>query len=118
VDNLQIGGLVRELANNTFLESFAGDSLNLVLEESRAQLLNKEREAALKQALDGYFEKPIRLALRLGSASGETPAREKQRLSDERQQAAEQAIYADPNVRALVEQFDAKINPASIRPKA
>jgi DNA polymerase-3 subunit gamma/tau len=118
VDNLQIGGLVRELANNTFLESFAGDTLNLVLEESRAQLLNKEREAALKQALDVYFQKPIRLALRLGSASGETPAREKQRLSDERQQAAEQAIYADPNVRALVEQFDAKINPASIRPKA
>jgi DNA polymerase-3 subunit gamma/tau len=118
VDSLEIGGLVRELANNTFLESFSGDSLHLVLEESRAQLLNKEREAALKQALDAYFGKPVRIALRLGKAGGETPAVEKQRLCDERQQAAEQAIYADPNVRALVEQFDAKVNPASIRPKA
>lgn len=118
VESLKIGGLVRELANNTVLESPVGDSVNLILDESRAQLLNKEREAALKQALDAYYGKPIRLVLRLGSVSGETPAREKQRLGDERQQAAEQAIYADPNVRALVEQFDAKVNPASIRPKA
>jgi DNA polymerase-3 subunit gamma/tau len=118
VEGLKIGGLVRELANNTFLESQNGDSVNLILEESRTQLLNKEREAALKQALDAYFGKPVRLVLRVGSVNGETPAREKQRLSDERQQAAEQAIYADPNVRALVEQFDAKVNPASIRPKA
>ena len=118
VESLKIGGIVRELANNTFLESQNEDSVNLVLDESRAQLLNKERESALKQALDTHFGKPIRLVLRLGSVSGETPAREKQRLSDERQQAAEQAIYADPNVRALVEQFDAKVNPASIRPKA
>jgi DNA polymerase-3 subunit gamma/tau len=117
VASLQVGGLVRELANNTFLESLNGDSVNLVLEESHAQLLNKEREAALKQALEAHFGKPVRLALRLGSASGETPAREKQRLGDEKQKAAEQAIYDDPNVRALMEQFDAKVNSASIRPR-
>ena len=47
----------------------------------------------------------------------ETPAKEKIRLQDERQQAAVQAIADDPNVRALQEKFNARVNPASIRPK-
>jgi DNA polymerase-3 subunit gamma/tau len=118
VSALKIGGLVRELANNTALESQSEDALALVLDEAHAQLLNKEREQSLRQALESYYGRPVRLTLRLGRAEGETPAREKQRLSDERQQAAEQSIHGDPNVRALVDQFNARVNPASIRPKA
>jgi DNA polymerase-3 subunit gamma/tau len=38
-------------------------------------------------------------------------------LQDEKQQAAVQAITDDPNVRALQEKFNARVNPASIRPK-
>ncbi len=117
VTQLGLAGLVRELANNTTLESFDNGAMVLVLEESHGKLLNKEREAELKQALEKYYGSPIRLTLQLGRPAVETPAKEKTRLQDEKQQAAVQAITDDPNVRALQEKFNARVNPASIRPK-
>jgi DNA polymerase-3 subunit gamma/tau len=117
VGRLGLAGLVRELANNTTLESYADGDMVLVLEESHAKLLNKEREAELKAALEKYYGSTIRLNLRVGRPAVETPAKEKIRLQDERQQAAVQAITEDPNVRALQEKFNARVNPASIRPK-
>jgi DNA polymerase-3 subunit gamma/tau len=117
VAQLGVSGLVREIANNTTLESHENGALVLVLDESRARILNKEREAELKQALEKYYGGPIRLTLRTGRPAAETPAQEKSRVLDERQQAAVQAIAEDPNVRALQEKFNARVNPASIRPK-
>ncbi|MHB8744504.1 MAG: DNA polymerase III subunit gamma/tau [Sulfuricaulis sp.] len=117
VAQLGLTGLLRELANNTTLESYANGVMVLMLEESRAKILNKEREAELKLALEKYYAGPIRLTLRVGRPSAETPAQTKSRLQDEKQQAAVQAITQDPNVRALQEKFNARVNPGSIRPK-
>ena len=117
VTQLGLAGLVRELANNTMLESFDNGAMVLVLEEVHGKLLNKEREAELRQALEKYYGNPVKLTLRIGRPAVETPAKEKTRLQDERQQAAVQAITDDPNVRALQEKFNARVNPASIRPK-
>ena len=114
---LGLAGLVRELVSNTTLESFDNGAMVLVLEESHGKLLNKEREAELKQALEKYYGNPVKLTLRIGCPAVETPAKEKTRLQDEKQQAAVQAITDDPNVRALQEKFNARVNPASIRPK-
>ncbi len=117
VTQLGLAGLVRELASNTTLESSDNGAMVLVLEESHGKLLNKEREAELRQALEKYYGNPVKLTLRVGCPAVETPAKEKTRLQDEKQQAAVQAITDDPNVRALQEKFNARVNPASIRPK-
>jgi DNA polymerase-3 subunit gamma/tau len=117
VTQLGLAGLVRELASNTTLESSDNGAMVLVLEEVHGKLLNKEREAELKLALEKYYGNPVKLSLRIGRPAVETPAKEKTRLQDERQQAAVQAITDDPNVRALQEKFNARVNPASIRPK-
>jgi DNA polymerase-3 subunit gamma/tau len=91
--------------------------MTLTLEETHAKLFNKEREEELRQALEKYYGAPVRLKMNLGRPSVETPAKERSRLQEERQQAAVQAIVEDPNVRALQEKFGARVNPASIRPK-
>jgi len=114
---LQVAGFVRELASNTALESYDNGAIVLVLEESRAGLLNKEREAELRKAVEEYLGSPVRLSVRVGKANGETLAQERNRVQDEKQQAAVQAIQNDPNVRALQERFGARVNPNSIRPK-
>jgi DNA polymerase-3 subunit gamma/tau len=118
VPQLGLTGLVRELANNTALETADDGNVGLVLDEACAQLLSKEREAALKQALDAYAGRGLRLSIRVGAPPRETPARERQRTSNERQLAAEQAIDTDPTVQALKEKFNARVSPGSIRPKA
>jgi DNA polymerase-3 subunit gamma/tau len=117
VAQLKLGGLSRELAHNTTLESRSEGAISLIVDDSRAQLLNRDREAELKAALEAHFGQPLRLNIKLGKPQGETPTQERQRVHSERQQAAVAAIEGDPNVLALKEQFNARVNPGSIRPK-
>ncbi len=117
VAQLKVSGLVRELANNITLDSSAGDTLELTLNAAVGHLLNKEREAALRQSIEELLGRPVALRIRVGTPANETPAQEKNRLLDERQQAAVRAIGEDPNVRALEEAFSARVNPGSVRPK-
>jgi DNA polymerase III subunit gamma/tau len=114
---LKVSGFIRELASNTALESYENGALALVLDETCTGLLNKDREVQLRQALEEHFGSPVRLSIRVGKASGETLAKERSRMQDEKQQAAVQAIQNDPNVRAMQERFGARVNPSSIRPK-
>lgn len=114
---LALTGVNAQLANNTVVESFEDDRLVLTLDESLAQLHNREREAVLKTALNNYYGKPVRLELRVGQPAAETPAAARTREDEERQQAAVAAIESDPNVAALKEQFNARVSPQSIRPK-
>ncbi len=115
---LQLSGLVRELANNSMLDSVEGDTFTLTLDQAFAHLLNKEREAALRDALSGHFGWPVSLRITAGKPAAETPAREQQRTQNERVQAATDVIMNDPTVRTLQDEFNAQVNTASIRPKS
>jgi DNA polymerase-3 subunit gamma/tau len=117
VQQLQLSGLTGEMAQNSVLEARAPGEITLVLDQNCAQLHSKEREAALKEALEKLLGAPLKLTMRIATPTGETPAQRRQREQDARQQAAAQAIYNDPNVKALEEQFNAQVNPESIRPK-
>ena len=118
VAQLQLTGLVSEMANNSVMQSYDKGEVTLVLDEAVAQLHSKEREATLREALERFYGEPVRLALRIGTPTTETPAQQKLRQQDVQQQAAVDAIYNDPNVKALQQRFDARINPNSIRSKA
>jgi DNA polymerase-3 subunit gamma/tau len=118
VSQLNLTGINQQLANNTVKESFADDRLQLLLDETFANLHSREREAALKSALAAYYGREISLNLRIGRPQAETPAAERQRQSDEKQQAAVDAIASDPNIAAIEEQFDARVKRDSIRPNA
>ena len=117
VAQLKLGGLVRELANNSVVEEASSDAVKLVLNAAHASLLNREREGALREALEQHLGRELRIAIRVGDVSSETPAQERRRQQDERQQAAVAAIEQDPNVQTLKQTFGARVNPTSIRPK-
>ncbi|MBS1148237.1 MAG: polymerase subunit gamma/tau, partial [Proteobacteria bacterium] len=117
VAKLGLAGLARELANHCTLDSQEGAVLRLTLDQAFAHLLNKEREAVFKQALAAHYGRPMDLRITPGSPQVETPARERQRTQNERQQAAVEVIMTDPNVQALQENFSAKVDAGTIRPK-
>jgi DNA polymerase-3 subunit gamma/tau len=116
VAQLGATALVRELAVHSQLEANDGDRVSLVLDQAFAHLLNKEREAALGQALSAHLGRNVSLRISVGRPA-DTPAREKQRSQQERLQAATDAILNDPAVRLLQDEFNARVNPASIQPK-
>jgi DNA polymerase-3 subunit gamma/tau len=117
VARLKLTGLTRELAQNSALDRWVDDQLHLTLDAACAHLLSKEREQALREALEAGLGRVIGLRIRVGSPQIATPAKEKVRVQEERQQAAAAAIAADPNVRVLQETFNARVSPGSIRPK-
>ena len=117
VTRLNLAGLTRELASHCTLDAEEGAVLRLTLDQACAHLLNKEREAVLKQALAAHYGRPMDLRITLGKPQAETPARERQRTQTARQQAAVETILSDPTVQALQENFNAKVDPGSIRPK-
>ena len=116
--SLKLGGLVRELTTHMVLKERKENVLQLILEDTHARLLNKEREAELVAALSDHFGEPMKIRIEIGQPGEETPAQARVREKDERMQQAIEAIETDPNVQQLKEQFGARVNAASIRPKA
>ena len=117
VEQLDISGILRQLADHCVMETDTNGRFVLVLDEAYGQLHSREREAELKQKLEAFYGEPVKLTFRIGRPASETPAKEKSRMQDERQQAAEQAIADDPNVRALQQNFNARVRPDSVRSK-
>src|SRR5581483_11711521 len=64
---LTLNGLLRELLNNTALDFINDKSIGLVLDEACAKLLSKEREGALKAALEQHYGRPLQLTIRIGA---------------------------------------------------
>ena len=116
VERLPGNGLLREILNNTALESMDETAIALVLDEGCARLLTKEREAAIRELLEQHYGRRIQLTIRVGKPAVLTPAQLRAKQQSELQQAAIAAINNDPTVRALRETFNARVNPDSIRP--
>ncbi|MFN3565369.1 MAG: DNA polymerase III subunit gamma/tau [Burkholderiaceae bacterium] len=115
VERLKVGGLVRELAVRSELVAVEGDHFKLRVPIKT--LLDAGTLDRLKAALAEHFGRPIRVSAEVGSTSGPTAAGLAEQARAERQKRAEDAIYADPFVRELIENFGATVDPQSIRPK-
>ncbi|GAB4353627.1 MAG: hypothetical protein Kow006_18880 [Gammaproteobacteria bacterium] len=115
VGQLGLGGMARELAMHCSWGGREGNRVTLILDREREQLLSGALEKRLGEALGNYLGSSIRLKIEVGAAP-ETPARARDRDQAARQAAAEAAVAADPNVRALQETFSATIREGSTRP--
>ena len=69
----------------------------------------------MQTALSSRFGAATRLAITVEKSLDETPAQRKDRKDIEMKQAALEAVENDPDVKLLVETFDATIDKESIR---
>ena len=116
VASLELGGVVRELAQNCALLEETEGQVRLALEPACKQLYSKDREQRLARALAAWRGAAVSVAIEIRGPAVETPARLQARASDERQQAAVKAITEDANVQALQEVFGAQVRTETIRP--
>lgn len=112
---LNIGGRTRELANNCVLDSIDQHQCRLLIDPSY-QRIGTIAEDKLREALQHYFARPLKLQIVEQTAPQLTPALEMQKAREDRQQAAVDSINADRNIQALKDQFGARIMPGSIEP--
>ena len=116
VPQLELSGILLQLAMNCAWQAQEGNNIRLTLEPSCENLLTKERVLRLQEVLQNRLGTPVNLQIVVAQATAETPAQRAQREQQARLSAATQAIEADVNVQKIVDTFGAKINSDTIQP--
>ena len=116
VKQLKLSGMAKMLAQHCEAEFFSAKEIALCVPEIHKHLLEKSYQDRLKQALEHYFKKPIDVRFSVGTIAGMTSAAIEDQEKQLKQSQAVAAIEADPFVRELVENFDAKLIVSSIKP--
>lgn len=116
VAQMNLQGMVKELAAHTSFTGKQGNKVQLVLDADGEHFRRPQLEEKLAQALSAYFGEPVRLELTVADRALDTLARQQKAAADDRVQQARAAIEGDPNVRAMRDMFGATVQPDSIRP--
>jgi len=103
--SLKVSGMTRQLAQQSELKSFNGDVFELCVPAAMKHLTEKTYLDKLANALQQYFDRPIRVSVEIGGTTGNSA-----------QDHAVASIQQDAFVRGLVENMDATIIQSSIRP--
>ncbi len=112
---LQLTGMAQALAANCTLSSLTEHHLVLALSAQHGPMLNKKLVARIEEALVLYFDKPIKLEIKLTSAEIETPSKLQQQKQIARQSTATDAIKADSEIQKIIQLFDATLDVDSIQ---
>jgi len=115
---LELGGLVRELAQHCEWVDFNDDELRLRLSMAHRHLLDMNRGAAdrLQDLIGSACGQMMRVRIEIGDIAGETPAQRDELERRARHADAVAALEADPFVRELIERFDATLVESSVKP--
>ena len=117
VERLSINGVALQLARNCAFSNCTAHKMQLALSESHQHFLNNQRKETLKQAIHDTTNSQIDLDVVVTAEKvQDTPALREQQRQNNRQKSAETAIYADENIKSIVDAFDAQVIPKSIEP--
>jgi DNA polymerase-3 subunit gamma/tau len=118
IESLSLKGMTREMSLNCVFQEMQGDIVRLSLDPAHVHLLGKARVEQLEAALCAYYQRPVTVKIaREGKLENETPAGQRTREQNERQQQAEQSILMDENVKAMQDAFGGSVDQGSIRPR-
>lgn len=110
---LPVTGLAAELARQSEWAGVQGDAV--VLRVAVRTLAESESRVRLQTVLCEHFGQSLRLEIEVG-VTGDATAHAVARIERAaRQQAAEEAVAADPFVQALVNDFGGHVVPNSVR---
>jgi DNA polymerase-3 subunit gamma/tau len=113
---LDLRGMVQNVAANMELVSVAADQLEFVLDSDNASLFNPGQRDKIALALTHYLGRDVAVSITIGQPAGETPAMRQARAARERQQQAVVEIENDPRLQALITRFDGELDIHSIAP--
>jgi len=112
-----LAGLARQLASHCALAGRQGNLVRLLLDPRSQSIRTRGNEDKLAAALSRYSGESLRLQIELAEGNvPATPARERDRMADERLVQARVALDEDPNIKAMRAQLGATIFADSVRP--
>ncbi|MCK3654331.1 DNA polymerase III subunit gamma/tau [Pasteurellaceae bacterium Macca] len=113
VSELNLGGVSRQLALNSYLAQRHDNELQLVLKPTMAHLNNPDAAQSLNKALS---EKGLSYTMTIGeSHEHKTPLELRRAIFEELTQEAKHALEQDAKLALLINAFDARIDESTIR---
>jgi len=116
VSSLPLAGMERMLAHNCELVEWQGERIELRVPHAQRHLNDRAYQDRLRLALEQHLETKVRLNISVGPVNGNTLADVQNKEAQQRQSAAAAAIDGDPFVRDLIDNFDARVVPSTIKP--
>ncbi len=116
VASLKLPPIAAQLAAQTELKSIEGNVVTLALPAAHKHLADKAYSDKLKTALDQATGRKWLLAFEVGGVAESSLAAQEKRARAEQQAKTEEAFKSEPFVRDVLERFDARIKPDSIKP--
>ncbi len=111
---LGVGGVLQSTVSNCVLMAAEGDTLMFVLDERYSTLYDTSHQQRLADLLSQYFQRSLSVVIELGHIQVETPAAWATRIKKEQHEGAVQALYADPLVQQLLQQFEGVLEESSV----
>ncbi len=117
IGQLNLTSIPREVAMNIAPVNFENNVLSVVLDTAHQSLHNKERQGMIEQELSKALSQEVTLKINISDdALNDTAAKTRARHNQQAIVQARKDIENDPNVRELMERFDATIIPESVVP--
>ena len=116
IGSLRLAGMAAQLAAQSELRSIEGHVVNLCVPATYKHLADRAYADKLKAALELACGRKLMLAFEVGDAAPASLASKERREREEARQRTEAAFRAEPFVQELVERFDGRIRPDSIKP--
>ena len=117
INEMQLVGLVNELARNCTLKSQDKNKVELSLSPSYKHLLNQNLNSRLAEAIKEKFGSEVKLIITVEESDDESPSSADARVKQELKNVAKEAVKNDPDVKLLQDTFDATIDQDSIQPQ-
>jgi len=115
IDELELSGLVRELAGHCVLKDRSEDRIHLVLRPAQEHLLNQK--SRLQNAINDRFGADIKLQITIEEPETQTPIQQREQAVQDRREQAKTSFQQDPFVKEMQDAFNANIDQNSIQPQ-
>jgi DNA polymerase-3 subunit gamma/tau len=116
--NLGLSAMVKELANNCFVETWNEEQVVLGIDKSKEYLATDKSRERIAQCICDYFGQNIAVKIQASEAQIETPAMSRERAAEEKQKAAESSVEHDDFIQAMQDAFDAEVVPGTVKPNS
>jgi DNA polymerase-3 subunit gamma/tau len=115
LSHLGLTGLTYALASNCTLITLSDTRIELALSPQHAPMMNDKLVERFQQAVNTYFNKTLKLDIKITAETLNTPAKQKQQEQTEKHIAATEAIKNDTHVKQMLNMFDATLDVSSIK---
>ncbi|HRD70920.1 MAG TPA: DNA polymerase III subunit gamma/tau [Legionella sp.] len=116
ITKLNLSGFARNAIDNAEFIDKEGRDVTLRVAKGHQSLFTPTTTSRIEAALTEYYQSPVKIILNTDEAVNASPAQQKQKVTQQKQQLAEAALHNDPLFQQLQQEFSAELVKNSIVP--